>query len=219
MMEKYGNGIFRGEGISLGRFHGRIAAVICLCLIFLTGCGEAKVPDVVDTPSVAVSKEGEVTVWQVGLFDKADYVLSELQTMATQEAAQFNSDSGKASAVTVDKVEALEGGSGKVVVAYRFDGWESASAFLEEELFFGTASEAALAGRTAGMTLESVKDGAPYSEEQLGQDADEKVVITDIKANIYCPGKVTHITPGASVNSDGSIDTSGVEGAVCILYR
>ena len=201
------------------RKHGRLMAALCLCVAFLSGCGEAKVPEIVDTPSVAVSKEGEVTVWQVGLFDKADYVLSELQTMATQEAAQFNSDSGKASAVTVDKVEALEGGSGKVVVAYRFDGWESASAFLEEELFFGTASEAALAGRTAGMTLESVKDGAPYSEEQLGQDADEKVVITDIKANIYCPGKVTHITPGASVNSDGSIDTSGVEGAVCILYR
>ncbi len=201
------------------RKYGRLMAALCLCVAFLSGCGEAKVPEIVDTPSVAVSKEGEVTVWQVGLFDKADYVLSELQTMATQEAAQFNSDSGKASAVTVDKVEALEGGSGKVVVAYRFDGWESASAFLEEELFFGTASEAALAGRTAGMTLESVKDGAPYSEEQLGQDADEKVVITDIKANIYCPGKVTHITPGASVNSDGSIDTSGVEGAVCILYR
>lgn len=201
------------------RKYGRLMAALCLCIAFLSGCGEAKVPEIVDTPSVAVSKEGEVTVWQVGLFDKADYVLSELQTMATQEAAQFNSDSGKASAVTVDKVEALEGGSGKVVVAYRFDGWESASAFLEEELFFGTASEAALAGRTAGMTLESVKDGAPYSEEQLGQNADEKVVITDIKANIYCPGKVTHITPGASVNSDGSIDTSGVEGAVCILYR
>ena len=120
------------------RKYGRLAAALCLCIVFLSGCGEAKVPDIVDTPSVAVSKEGEVTVWQVGLFDKADYVLSELQAMATQEAAQFNSASGREAAVTVDKVEALEDGSGKVVVAYRFDGWESAVGFLEEELYFGT---------------------------------------------------------------------------------
>ena len=43
-----------------------------------------------------------------------NYVLSELQAMATQEAAQFNSASGREAAVTVDKVEALEDGSGKV---------------------------------------------------------------------------------------------------------
>ena len=79
MMEKYGSSIFRGGGISPGRVHGRIAAAICLCLILLTSCGVAKVPEVVDTPSVAVSKEGEVTVWQVGLFDRTDYVVSELQ--------------------------------------------------------------------------------------------------------------------------------------------
>lgn len=201
------------------RKYGRLAVALCLCIVFLSGCGEAKVPDIVDTPSVAVSKEGEVTVWQVGLFDKADYVLSELQAMATQEAAQFNSASGREAAVTVDKVEALEDGSGKVVVAYRFDGWESAAGFLEEELYFGTASQAAQEGRTAGMALEGVKDGAPYSEEQLRQDADGNVVITGIKANIYCPGKVTHVSPGATVNPDGSIDTSGTEGPVCILYR
>ncbi len=201
------------------RKYGRLAAALCLCIVFLSGCGEAKVPDIVDTPSVAVSKEGEVTVWQVGLFDKADYVLSELQAMATQEAAQFNSASGKASAVAVDKVEALEDGSGKVVVAYRFDGWESASGFLQEDFFSGTVAEAVTGGHIAGVAMKSVKDNTPFSEEQLGQTTDGYVVVTDIKANIYCPGKVSHISQGASVNSDGSIDTSGAEGPVCILYR
>lgn len=215
MMEKHESSIFRGGGMP----HGRIAAAICLCMIFLAGCGEAKVPDVVDTPSVAVGKEGDVTVWQVGLFDRSDYVLSELESMAVEEAGRFNSAQGKAAAVAVEKVEALEDGSGKVVVEYRFDSWKSCTEYLEEELFCGTASQAALERRTSGMALESIKDGTPYSEEQLGQDADGQVVITDIKANIYCPGKVTHISPGASVNPDGSIDTSGVEGPVCIVYR
>ena len=55
---------------------------------------------------------------------------------------QFNSASGREAAVTVDKVEALEDGSGKVVVAYRFDGWESAAGFLEEELYASPAGPA-----------------------------------------------------------------------------
>lgn len=219
MMEKYGSGIFRGEGISLGRFHGRIAAVICLCLIFLTGCGEAKVPDVVDTPSVAVSKEGEVTVWQVGLFDKSDYILSELQSMAVEEAGRFNIAQGKESAVAVEKVEALEDGSGKVVVQYRFDGWVSCTAYLKEELFYGTVAESAMWGLGTGISLKSVKDGTPLSETELGQKSGSYLIVTDMKANVYCPGKVTHISEGAEVNQDGSIDTSGADGRVYILFN
>ena len=214
-MEKCGSSMFRGGGMP----HGRIAAVICLCLIFLTGCGVAKVPDVVDTPSVAVSKEGEVTVWQVGLFDRSDYILSELQSMAVEEAGRFNSAQGKEAAVAVEKVEALEDGSGKVVVAYRFDGWESCTAFLEEELFYGTVADARFRNLAEGISLKSVKDGTPLSEEQLAQEADGHVIITDMKANVYCPGKVTYISDGAEVNQDGSIDTSGADGTVYIVFN
>ncbi|MCI9219395.1 MAG: hypothetical protein HFH94_06610 [Lachnospiraceae bacterium] len=198
--------------------YGKLMAVICLCTLLLAGCGVAKVPDTVDKPSVAVNKEGEVTVWQVGLFDKAEYVLSELQAMATEEAGRFNSSVGKSAAVAVENVEALEDGSGKVVVAYRFDGWESASDFLEENLFFGGAADAALKGRTAGMAVKSVKDGSELSEDML-RTAEGSVLITDMKGNIYCPGKVTHISEGLTVNPDGSIDTSAAEGTVCILYQ
>ena len=201
------------------RKYGRLAAILCLCVVFLAGCGVAKVPDIVDTPSVAVDKEGGVTVWQVGVFDHTDYVLSELQDMAREEAARFNSTSGKSDAVAVEKVEALEDGSGKVVVAYRFAGWESAASFLGEEIYFGTASGAAGEGRMDGAALKSVKDNAPLSEEQVKQDTGSSVLITDIRGNVYCPGKVTYISEGASVNSDGSINTSGAEGTVCILYQ
>ena len=81
--------------------YGKLAAALCLCALFLVGCGGVKVPDIVDTPSVAVDKEGAVTVWQVGLFDKTDYVLSELQAMASAEAGQYNSSVGKSAAVAV----------------------------------------------------------------------------------------------------------------------
>ncbi|MCI9336587.1 MAG: hypothetical protein HFH93_03430 [Lachnospiraceae bacterium] len=198
--------------------YGKLMAVVCLCALFLAGCGEAKVPDTVDKPSVAVDKEGQVIVWQVGLFDKAEYVLSELQAMASEEAGQFNSSVGKPAAVAVEKVEALEDGSGKVVVAYRFDGWESASDFLKESLFYGTVADAVLQGRTAGMNLKSVKDGADFPEDMLKQ-AQGSVLITDMKGNVYCPGKVTHISQGLTVNPDGSVDTLGAQGTACILYQ
>lgn len=198
---------------------GRLAAALCLCLALLAGCGEAKVPDVVDAPSVSVGKEGDVTVWQIGVFDREDYVLSELRAMAVEEAGRFNSARQKDAAVAVEKVEALEDGSNKVVVQYRFDGWDSCTAYLEEELFCGTVSEAALRGLGTGVTMKSVKDGAPLSEEELMQATDSYLIVTAMKANVYCPGKVTHISDGAAVNSDGSIDTSGAEGRTYILYK
>lgn len=200
------------------RRYGRLAAVLCLCMMILAGCGEAKVPDVVDSPSVAVSKEGEVTVWQVGVFDKPDYVLSELQTMAAEEARAFNSLVGRNMAVVVDGVKTLEDGS-KVVVEYRFDGWKSCCDFLEETFFCGTVPDAVLEGYDTKVTLNSVKDGAALSQEELGQGTENRLLITDMKANIYCPGKVTHISQGAEVNQDGSINTAGAEGMVYILFK
>ena len=221
MTEKKGHSLrkseWRPDGAGKRHQYGRLAAILSLCLLCLAGCGEAKVPEIVESPSVAVDKGGEVSVWQIGVFDKTDYVLAELQDMAVKEAAQFNSSSGSDAAVAVEKVEALEGG--KVVVAYRFDGWESCSAFLEEDLFYGTVADAVTKGIDRGAALKSVKDDSPFSQEQLLSEADKRLIITDMKANIYCPGKVTHISQGASVNEDGSIDTTGVEGTACIMLQ
>lgn len=221
MTEKKGHSLGRSEwrpaGAGKRHQYGKLAAILGLCLLCLAGCGTAKVPEIVESPSVAVGKDGEVSVWQIGAFDKTDYILSELQDMAVREAAQFNSSSGSDAAVTVEKVEALEGE--KVVVAYRFDGWESCSAFLEENLFFGTVADAVLKGIDRGTAMKSVKDNSPLSEDQLLKETDKSLIITDMKANIYCPGKVTYISEGASVNEDGSVDTSGVEGTACILLQ
>ena len=31
---------------------GKMALAVCLCMLFLAGCGEARVPDVVEAPTV-----------------------------------------------------------------------------------------------------------------------------------------------------------------------
>lgn len=195
------------------------AAFLCLCFVFLTGCGEAKVPDVIDAPTVSIGKKGQITVWQVGEFDRADYILSELKDMAVEEATQFNIAMQKNAAVAVESVEALQDGSGRVMVVYKFDGWESCGEFLEEDLFFGTVKEAALKGFNTNVSMKGAKDGAVFTGEQLKQSGDKYLVITDMKANIYCSGRVAYISGDAALNEDGSVDTSGVEGLAYILLK
>ena len=193
---------------------GTFAVSICLCMVLLTGCGGAKVPDVVDNPAVSVGGEGEVTVWQTGEFGEAYYDVAELAAMAEQEAAEYNAEKGKEAAVTVEKAEVLA--DGKVVVAYRFDGWESCADYTGETFFFGTVKQAEISGFDTGNTaMKSVKDGS----QQAVWDTDKKVLITDMKADIYCPGRVEYISEGASVNEDGSIKPSEEDEFLYILLK
>lgn len=199
------------------RKSGKSALAFWLCVLFLAGCGEGKVPDVVEVPTVAIGKEGNITVWQVGEFDKPYYNLAELTNMAVREAQEYNAAKGK-EAVVVEKTEMLGDGV-RVVVSYRFDGWESCTEFGGEHIFYGTVQEAAAKGFGTDVILRNVKDNTLLTETQLKSAEGQKLVITDIKANVYCPGMVTHISDGAAVNGDGSVDAAGLDGLVYILLK
>ncbi len=198
----------------------KLAAFFCLCVIFLAGCGDTKVPDSINVPTIAVGKKGEIRLWQVGEFDHEDYLVEELRAMAVEEAAQFNMARQEDHAVAVEKVEVPEG-SGQAVVEYRFDRWESCTDFLEETVFYGTLNSAQLNGYDikAVMNLQSVKDGSLPEDGALEEWMGRFVVITDMKANVYCPGTAAYISCGAVQNEDGSVDTSHVEGDAYILLK
>lgn len=191
----------------------------CLCAMILTGCGAAKVPDIIEAPTLSLSKEGEVAFWLVGDFDKEYYSISELTSMAVDEAAQFRADRKNENAVVVDKVEAMQNNSSRVVVSYRFDSCENCGEFLGNEIFFGTVGEAIQRGYSMDVIMRSVSDSTLFTEAQLKQAADKYLVITDIKANIYCPRSVTHISNDALLNEDGSVNPSMAEGPVYILLK
>ena len=208
------------------RKFGKTAAVFCVCMLLLAGCGGATVPDTVDTTSVLVSADGQITVWLVGDFGSADYNLSELTTQAVNEVSEFNAANGIADGISVERVEAVQDNGGKVAVIYHFDGWENCTKFIgnrlfygTNELFYGTVGEAVEKGYGSNVIMKNVKDGTLLSEQQLKQETDKKLIVTDIKANIYYPGTVSCISDGASVNEDGSIDSSGAEGLVYILLK
>ena len=205
---------------------GWLMALACFCAVFLTGCGEMKMPEDVSEQTVYISKEGQITLWLVTDFKGLDYKISELTSMAVQEVTKFNSGRVQNDVVTLDKVETIPDDSSKVAVIYKFGNWKSCTEFIgnelfygTNELFYGTVSEAFAADYGSGAILKDVKDHSLYTEAQLKQAADKSLIVTDVKANVYCPGKVAEISEGWKMNEDGSVNTFEVEGLAYILLK
>jgi len=204
----------------------KMLAVFCLAVYCLAGCGEAKLPETINTQTVFISREGQITLWLVDDFSDSDYKISELTSAAVEEVAQFNAGRDQGAAVAVEKVEELADGSGRVAITYKFGDWKSCTEFIgndfffgTNELFYGTAGEAVSMGYGSKVILKNVKNNTLYTEEQLKQDTDKYLIVTDVKADIYCPGTVAYISDGAVLNEDGSVDTVGVEGLAYILLK
>ncbi len=193
----------------------RVRAALCGCAIalLLSGCGGSAVPETVEETTILLNRDGSVTYYLAGMFDREYYDLTELADMAKEEAAEFSRTNG-ASAVSVEKAEYAPGDSQSVVITYRFADCGSFQTFQESSFFYGTTVEAAAAGyRTADVTLQDA-DGAETSVEKGG-----KLIVTAEKAYIYCPAKVLGASGGAVIREDGSVDTTAAEGIVYILLK
>lgn len=204
----------------------RYISAICMIALttsFLTGCGQAKVPEEIAETSLTISNKGNVTSYLVDVFDKDYYNISDLTAMAIEEAADYNTkhQQGESVPVTVEKVEAKADGSGKVVVTHRYDSVDSYADFNEAYLYFGLADQEELQKHFIHpLSLKSVKNDTLITEQEwekaLGKN---HMIITDAKAVIYCPYGVTYTSEGAVCREDGTVDTSNAEGTVVILMK
>lgn len=198
---------------------------LCICLLFcaglLAGCGQAKVPEVVETSSIAVTKEGEVTSYLVDIFDKDYYTVDGLTKMAVEEAADYNTEHGVSEEmpVIVEKVELLTDGSDKIVVIHKFNSTDTFEDYTEGILFYGTVAQAQAKGYSLSASLIDVKKDAALTKEELLGASDKHILITDRKVKLYCPQTVTHVSNGAVLGTDGSVDATAAEGTVYILMK
>lgn len=199
---------------------GMLAAGVLFAAVLLSGCGQAAVPEEIVEPTLVIDSDGRVTAYLVGEFDKSYYDLSELTAMAREEAAEFSNTSQDGTAsVTVKSVEAAQDGSGRIVLAYQFDGTDSYKGFIGNELFYGTVEEALSKGYIQDVILQSVGSEESLSRGSLEEQKEKHLIITDAAAVIYCPEKVTHLSTGAVMKKDGSVDASQVLGTVYILLK
>ena len=199
------------------------AAALCLLALSLAGCGEPKMPDGIEVSTVSVSKKGQISIWFVEEFTEEYYSLSELTQIALSEVEEFNSSAGSDRAVTMKKMELLPENRNKAVAHYQFADWKSCTAFCTafngETFFYGTVEEALKEGFGAEIVLKSVADGSLLAGDQFARETDSHLIITDVKANIYCPAKVAYLNGSAVLNADGSVDTSQTDGLVYILLK
>lgn len=196
-------------------------AGVCICILLITGCAAAKLPEVVETTTFSVDKKGVVTSWLVDAFEKDYYKVSELTEMAVKDAADFNMEHRieEGDALKVEKVELVAGGS-SVLVQHTYSDTEIFEEYNECEFFYGTVREAKMEGYDLSVLLTDVKNRAPVAKEELLDKQDKRyVLITDAKGIIYCPRKITHVGDGVVYREDGSVDTTQVEGTVVVLMK
>ncbi len=195
---------------------------ICMAAtLMMAGCGQAKVPDVVEVTSIAVTQQGEVTSYLVEEFEKDYYNISELTSMAMEEVANYNTEhqEGELIPVVVEKVEALPENSNKVVLIQKYNNTDTFMDYTDNVLFYGTVNDAVNAGYDLDVVLKSVKDNTLLSKEQLLQEAEMYLLITNENAMIYCPKKVTYVSEGAFCEEDGSVNATQTEGMTVILMK
>lgn len=196
-------------------------AWVGICAIALVGCGSTKMPETIEKTTISVQKEGEVTVYLVETFDKSYYDISELTSMARKEAADYNTEKQQGEKVPVSVLQVEEIAGDNVMITYEYQDAETYMDFAEGVLFYGTVQEALAEGyNLEELPLSSVKDGTLAKEGYLQQEAKEKhVLITDQKAEIYCPYGVTYISQGAVYNENGSVDTTAMNKNTVILLK
>lgn len=197
---------------------------VLLTALMMTGCGEARVPDTIDKPMLAIAKNGTVTEYLVEEFSEKTYFsVSGLSSMAAEEAAEYNTahQSGTTAPVKLEKVEALEDGSGRVCIVYQYDSAESYTGFNEGSLFYGTVGEAAEQGFSIDIALvgTSSREDDIFTTDQMKQATDRRLIIAPEGVYVYCPGKVEYISANAVMAEDGSVNGTVSKGPVYILLK
>lgn len=204
--------------------HFRIYMGLIIAVCLLSACGQAKLPDVVDRDSIVVNKDGRITSYIIGNFDKDYYELSELTVMAREETSEYNKQNG-ADSVSARSIELMDDGSSRARAIYDYASYIHYNGFNEESLFYGIVKDAVSEGRAADTffspsldfsSVKNVKDGSVADKEKL---SDKHIVITDADALIYCPEPVAYISEGAVLNEDGSVDTAQADGIVIIIMK
>lgn len=196
---------------------------LCFCMFALAGCGSAKVPDTVDTTSIVMNEDGTVTSYVVDIFDKDYYNVDELRTMAAEEVAEYNEantteDNATKPKVTVEKIELLEN-TDKVQVLHQYDSAQTYADFNGSEFFYGTVGQAVAHGYDLDIDLIKANGTDVMNSATLKTNTEKKILITDVKAFIYCPKKVAYVSHEAVMNEDGSVDTTQSDSYIYILMK
>lgn len=206
-----------------------VLALAGVCILNLTGCGEAAAPEPISTSTIVLDADGSFTQCRVEPFDREYYQLSELESMLRQEVQEYVSGAGGQSAdggqpVSVEQVSSLEGDSSQAVVALHFADSQVYEDYMAEvdqepcELFYGTVRQALEKGYDLAGSLLDAKKGTVIASEQLDKYMDKPVLVFEDALQIRCPSKVLYCSGNVSLTDAGYAESAG-EGLKYILMK
>lgn len=195
--------------------------VMILLLCFFAGCGSAKVPEVIEKSTIAISKEGVVSAFIVDSFDKDYYDVNGLKDMAKQEADEYNRpfSLSEKMPVTVKDAAMVATDNTSVVLSYEFDTPATYEDFMQSRLYYDSLEVATRQRLLDAIKVYTLKD---HKEKELNDLLDGKnyhVVIAEEPVIYYCPEKVVYVSEGLVVEEDGSVNATNAIGTIYIVTK
>lgn len=193
--------------------------VIVMSVFMLMGCGDddmtAEADDTVyEETTITIDKKGRIVENIVDSFSKPYYDVAEITQEFNVAIADYNNASGS-DRVKLKEEPKVE--NKKLYAKLYFEDYESYEAVQNEEFFFGTIGDAALAGYNLETTLKGCASGDKIGRVQIMGMKDKHIVIFSEKARLitYCP--VIYVSANVDVVSENEVRMSS-EGGSGLAY-
>ncbi|MCH5274901.1 MAG: hypothetical protein J1E65_03605 [Lachnospiraceae bacterium] len=190
------------------------AGVFCLA-----GCGETM--ETAEVTSLMIEKNGIVTSNIVEDFGKDFYSIDTLKAMMQEEINSYNASHPAAMSLqTVELSEEIEGG---VLVRLQYASCADYAEFNDEELFYGTPSEAQAAGYSLNAEfVDTDGNAANIGETEILAIKDAKILIIRQSAQVskvFLPGKVLYMSTGTVLAGSKVVELPGPEEEGNIMWQ
>lgn len=189
-----------------------ILSMITVCL-----CGCAEKEQDIDTTTLIVQKNGQVTDAIVESFEQGYYSAMELQSMLNEEVAAYNQKVGKEDAATVSRFD-VNSGVARVFVDFK-EGKDYAD-FNQREFFLGSINEAYETGVNLDVALKSTEGEETLSKEDLLEMGKYKILILDEHVNVVLYKKILYTSANVEIISDKEARISDeADGLAYLVFR
>ena len=193
-----------------------------LLMICLFGCGKAEAWKKWQTQQMQIDQNGQIIYCIVDSFDKNFYDVTELNSMAVKEAAEYNgkNKTGEEMPVSVLEVAMVEGSENTVRVVYQFHEDSAYAGFTGEKLYFETVEETFAAKHVfTGTVLSAGEESITLDQPTQVKLRAKHILVTDAKTVIQLPYEPLYYNSGVKVLKDGKIDTTACTDTAIIILK
>lgn len=189
-------------------------ACFLLCLLMIWGCGEKRILNLkeIENDTLYISKEGNLELADVEVFDKSYYSESELKDFVKETIEDYNNQE-EAGKVGLEEFS-VKDEVAKVLLS--FDSADTYEGFQGEKLRV-LDSEEVESNLVLPESFVKATDGSTVGKDEVLAEKDLHYLIVEGVLNIQLDGTIVYYSD-ASLTGDNLIQTTGEQIAV-IIYK